>query len=76
MSSKQYYQTFNVLAIVIAIIGTVLCLLAFFTQSKPDSSRYGLTVDQAYRMSNHSFLMASAIWVAIIANGLVMDKLD
>ena len=65
------YQTFNLFAIASAIVGTVLCLLAFFAVS--DSARFGLTVDEAYRMSNHSFLMAIAIWVAITAN-IAMNK--
>ena len=67
-------QTLNIIAIILAIIGAVLCLLAFITVKQPDSYRFGLTVDQAYSSSTNLFVMALVIWVGSWYNFHLVSK--
>jgi uncharacterized membrane protein YtjA (UPF0391 family) len=62
------YKTLNIIAIILAIIAAVFCFTGFFTKNKPDSSRFGLSIDQAYGAASSLFLLALVIWVGCMFN--------
>lgn len=51
-------KTFLIVGEIIAIIAAVLCIVALFTKNKPNSSRFGLTIDQVFSASTSLFLFA------------------
>lgn len=71
------HQFLNVLAIITFIIGTVFCILAFFTQSLSlsNSTIFGLTVDQAYSSSTNLIVMAIAIWIGTWFNFAILQTI-
>lgn len=67
----QYlFQGLNILAIIFVIMAVVVYFMAVFTQKKDNSSRMGMSIDQAYGAANTLSVMAVALWIGIWYNKL------
>jgi hypothetical protein len=71
---KGLHSGLNILAIVFAMIGAILCIMTFFTSNKSNSYRFGLSVDQAYSVSTNLFIMSLVIWTGLWYNIRVIDR--
>lgn len=70
------HRILNIIAIITFIVGTVFCILAFFTQTLSlNSTVFGLTVDQAYSSSTNLVAMAIAIWIGTWFNYTILNTI-